>query len=101
MRVCVLIFVLCFFCVLLLSEICISVFRNAEVPIVGILDYRNSEVPKIGILDYRSAVMAFRISDLSNKGISVLPMYIKASEFQSSSVYCWSSLEEDLPLLIQ
>jgi len=57
--------ILCFFCVLLLSEIGTSVFQNAEMPIVGISDYRNSkmprsadrttEVPNIGISDSRSA----------------------------------------------
>jgi len=74
-------------CVLVLSEVGTSVFRNAE-------------IPKVGGSDYRSADSAFRISDLGNKGISLFYLYLKASEFQCSSVYCWSSLEADLLLLI-
>jgi len=42
----------------------------------------------------------FRISDLSNKGKPYLLLYKKASEFQCSSVYYWSSLAEDLQYYI-
>jgi len=49
---------------LLLSEVSTSVFRNAEVPKVGISDDQSSDVPKIGVSDYRSAGMPmFSISD--------------------------------------
>jgi len=74
MRLCVMIVFLCV--LLLLSEVSTSVFQNAEVPKVG-------------------------ISDLGNKGIFLCSLYIKAREFQCSSVYYWSSLEEDLLLFAQ
>jgi len=89
---------------LLLSEVGISVFRNAEVPKVGISDYRSSEMPKVGVSDYRNVeVPIFGISDLQSRQQrnSFFCLYIKASEFQCSSVYCWSSLEEYLILYSQ
>jgi len=79
---------------LLLSEAGTSVFRNPEVPKVGVSDYRSTEMPMFGILDSRSAEFRYFGSPISTTKEFLL--YIEASEFQSSSVYRWSSLEEDL-----
>jgi len=48
----------------------------------------NSKMPKIGISD-------LRFSD-NKRIVSFCSLYIKASEFQCSSVYHWSSLVKDL-----
>jgi len=61
-------FSLCIF--LLLSEVGILVFRNAEVPNVGISDYRGAEGRRFGLPKRRCS--AFRTSEMLNIDISDL-----------------------------
>jgi len=52
---------------------------------------------KVGVSDCRSAESRrFRSPISARKEKSDILLYIKASEFQCSSVYYWSSLAEDL-----
>jgi len=67
-------------------------------PEIGISDFGIAEMPKIGNSDSRNAEYRHfgpPISD--NKRIILFcSTYIKASEFQCSSVYHWNSLVKDL-----
>jgi len=84
----------CILCFFVCSCCPRSALRSSKTPIVGISNYQNSEDRRFRLSKCRCS--AFWIFDLGNKGIFVLPLYLKASELQSSSVYHWSSLEEDL-----
>jgi len=93
MCVCVCMFLFLSFVLSLLSEIGASAFRNAEVPKISVSDTQSSEVPIFGLSN--AEVPNIDISDLRSRQTKE-SVYIKASEFQSSSVYYWSSLEKDL-----
>jgi len=83
-------FALCRVCVLVMPR---STLRSSETPRS---DYRSAEmlIPHFGFP--RCRYLAFRVSDLGNKGMSLSHLYIKAIEFQYSSVYYWGSLDADL-----
>jgi len=70
-------------------------------PKVGISDCRDAEGRRVELPKCRSAdVRHFGPPISGNKGIILCSLYIKASEFQCSSVYHWSSLGKDLIFLI-
>jgi len=78
-----------------------SAFRLSEIPIVDISGCRSLEMPKVGVSDCRSTeIRHFGFPISATKEKPYLLLYIKASEFQCSSVYYWSSLAEDLQYYI-
>jgi len=76
-------------------------FRLSEILIVGISGCRSPEVLKVGVSDCRGAeIRRFGSPISATKEKPYLLLYIKASEFQGSSVYYWNSLAEDLQYYI-